>query len=417
MQQIFESYTLKSTIDYGDQNPCPPLGFGNAIKYLSKKDPMAVSSVFSAIQRITNAIAQMPWELKSYEDIDIPKNHYFYHLFDNCLQTRFIFVKQIVKDVITVGNGYTLIQRKDGQPVNLIYLPAGTCSPIISQTDGKIYYNISLNNKINGRYARENVLHFFMDSKDGIVGIPLLFFADNAIKLSWYTDKAALDYYQSGMRITGVLSTDAPRLNEKQRKDIRDSYLAGMDATNGIAVLEGNMHFEDMSNSAKDASLIESRNYNVNDIARYFNISPVLLGNLEHTQYGSIEQASTDFVSSTLSPWIIMIEEELNRKILTKPEMDKYYIDINEEVLIKTDRSNYANYISILLSKGVISVNEARQMLRYNKIEGGDVYILPYQGQKDGNGNVIPGYNKPTQNPTDNNQNNQNNQNENSTDN
>lgn len=388
---IFESYTPP---DIEQDNPCyTPLGFSNNFSSLVGYDPLFISPVFSAIQRISNAIAQMPWELKSFEDVKIPKSHYFYTLFDNCKQTRFTFIKNIIKDVIINGNGYAYIQKDGTKPVNLIYLPTGTCSPQIDAKTFKVYYNVNYQN-IQRTCKADEILHFFMDSTDGLIGTPLLYFANKSIKLSWYTDKAALDYYQSGMRITGVLSTDSPRLKPEQRKEIRDNYLAGMQESGGIAVLEGNMHFENMSNNAKDASLIDSRQYNVNDIARYFNISPVLLGNLEHTQYGSIEQASTDFVSSTLSPWIIMIEEELNRKLLLQSAQSKYYIDINEEVLIKTDRASYASYISTLLDKGVISINEARQMLRYNKIEGGDVYILPYQGQKDDNGNIIPGYNK-----------------------
>lgn len=377
---VFESYTLAHADD-NVQNPCyQPLGFIN--KLLSATgDPMSLSPVFAATQRISNAIGMLPWELKTYEDEEIPDSHWFYHLFDNCIQTQFIFTKNLIKDVITEGNGYALIIRgKNNVPESLVYLPPGSCSPIIDSTNMRLVYNVSFNGKLTNKYQPKDIIHVFMDSKDGIMGKALLDFANKSIKLASYTDKAAIDYYQSGMRITGVLSTDAPRLTDKQREDIRKSYLAGLESSNGIAVLEGNMHFENMSNNAKDAALIESRTYNVNDIARYYNISPVLLGNLEHTQYGSIEQASLDFVTNTLSSWLTMLEEELNRKLLSVDERKKYYIDLDEDILVKSDRSTYATYISTFLDKGVISINEARKMIGLYKIKDGDSYIIPYSG-------------------------------------
>ena len=400
MKTVFESYTT-AYVEH-DTSVCAKyntlLGFANKLKSLVF-DPLTISPVFAATQRITNALAQMPWELKTYEDINISKNHYFYHLFDDCLQTRFIFVKNIIRDVITEGNGYCLVVRDSdtAKPQSLIYLPPGTCSPVYYQNTGKLYYNIPLYNK-KRMFEPLEVLHFYMDSKDGIEGIPLFTFANKSIRLAAYTEKAALDYFGSGMRLTGVLSTDAPRLNDKQREEIRKNYLAGMESDTGIAVLENGMKFSQLSNSAKDAALLETRLYNVQDIGRFFNISPVLLGDLSKTQYGSIEQAGLDFVSNTLAPWTKMIEEELNRKLIMPNQRDKYYIDLDEDVLIKSDRNSFATYLSTLISKGIISVNEARTTLGFSKIENGDTYILPYSGTTDSQGNVTPSYNNSNQN-------------------
>ena len=393
--QIFESYNCyieKDTSVCHQLNTA--LGFANQLKSLAGYDPMSLSPVFAATQRITNAIGMMPLELKSYEDYDIPPRHYFYHLFDDCLQTQFMFIKNIVKDVIVYGNGYALIVRdqETAKPKSLIYLPPGTCSPIYYQNTGKLYYNIPLYDA-KKMYEPLEVLHFFMDSKDGIEGRVLLEFAHNAIKLAAYTEKAAMDYFGSGMRLTGILSTDAPRLTDKQREEIRKNYIAGIESTTGISVLEAGMRFEQLSNNARDSQLIDSRLYNVQEIGRFFNISPVLLGDLSKTQYGSVESAGLDFVSNTLAPWIKMIEDELNRKLIMPNERNKFYISLNEDVLIKSDRNSFASYLTTLLSNGIISVNEAREKLGLSKIENGDVYTIPYSGQKDSDGNITPSYN------------------------
>ena len=400
MQQLlFESYTLKDTIDYGDTNPCEqPLGFTHQLLSIVGYDPMKLSSFFSGIQRISNAVGMMPLQLKTYDETDIPDDHWFNTLFDNCLQTQFIFVKQIIKDVITQGNGYALIQRKNGVPINLVYLPAGTCSAIIDTLHNKLVYNVSYNGKISKQYEPKDILHVYLNSHDGLVGKSLFTYADKSIKLASYTEKAALQYFSSGMRLTGILSTDAPSLKPKQREELRNNYLAGVNSENGIAVLEAGMKFEQLSNNAKDAQLIDTRQYNVQEAARWLTMAPTTLGDFSHNIYGTIEAGSLDFITNSCGPYVIELEQEMNRKLLTPAERKKYYISLNEDTLIKSDRTTYANYISTLLDKGVLSINEARKMINMPQIEDGDMYVLPYSGMKDGEGNVTPGYNKPTQN-------------------
>lgn len=227
-----------------------------------------------------------------------------------------------------------------------------------------------------------------MDSADGIQGRALLDFANKSIRLAGYTEKASMSYFATGMRASGILTTNAPRLTDEQRKKIRDSYLAGTTAEGGIAVLENGMTFSQMTNNARDSQLLDARQFNVQEIARYFNMLPQNLGDMTHLQYNTIEMTDLDFTSHTLGPWIEMAECELNRKLILPRDKSKYYINLDTDKLVKSDRNSYANYLSTLASKGFISVNEGREMLGLPKIEGGDAYIIPYSGQKDSEGNV-----------------------------
>lgn len=398
MQQIFESYTLKNTIDYGDQNPCQ-LGFAHQLMSIIGYNPMQLSSFFSAVQRISSSIGTMPWVMKSFDETDIPDNHWFNSLFDNCLQTQFVFTKGLIKDVILNGNGFALIQRKNGVPANLFYLPAGTCSAMIDTINNKIVYNVSYNGKLNKQYEAKDIIHIFLNSNDGLIGKPLVDYAEKSIKLSTYTEKAASDYYGSGMRLTGILSTDAPRLTDKQRNEIRTNYIAGINSENGLAVLEAGMKFEQLSNNAKDAQLIDTRQYNIQEMSRWFNISPVLLGDLTHTQYNSIEQAQLDFVTNTLTSYVIMLEEELNRKLLSVTERKKYYIDIDQDILIKQNKTELASWIDTLYKSSMINRNEGRHYLGLPSLgTEGEVFAIPYSGD--------------TQHPSYNNSNQLNNQNQ-----
>lgn len=379
MQHIlFESYTIESN---NVQNPCPPLGFENPLMSLvGYNDPMRLSAVFSGLQRITNALGMMPWELKTFQDTDIPPRHWFYTLFDNCLQTQFLFTKNLIKDVIAYGNGYALIQRDDMQhPVNLVYLPFGTCAAEIDTIHNKIIYRVAYNN-LSKIYEAKDIIHVVVNSNDGLLGKSLFDYADKSVKLTAYTEKAALQYFGSGMRLTGILSTDTPRLTDKQREEIRNNYLKGINSESGTAVLEAGMRFEQLSNNAKDAQLIDTRQYNVQEWARWYTMAPTVLGDFSHNIYGTIEAGSIDFVQNTCGPYVISFEQELNRKLLSISERKKFYISLNEDVLIKSDRQTYANYISTFLEKGILSKNEARDMIGLPRIENGDEFIIPYSG-------------------------------------
>lgn len=379
MQHIlFESYTIESN---NVQNPCPPLGFENPLMSLvGYNDPMRLSAVFSGLQRITNALGMMPWELKTFQDTDIPPRHWFYTLFDNCLQTQFLFTKNLIKDVIAYGNGYALIQRDDMQhPVNLVYLPFGTCAAEIDTIHNKIIYRVAYNN-LSKIYEAKDIIHVVVNSNDGLLGKSLFDYADKSVKLTAYTEKAALQYFGSGMRLTGILSTDTPRLTDKQREEIRNNYLKGINSESGTAVLEAGMRFEQLSNNAKDAQLIDTRQYNVQEWARWYTMAPTVLGDFSHNIYGTIEAGSIDFVQNTCGPYVISLEQELNRKLLSISERKKFYISLNEDVLIKSDRQTYANYISTFLEKGILSKNEARDMIGLPRIENGDEFIIPYSG-------------------------------------
>ena len=132
-----------------------------------------------------------------------------------------------------------------------------------------------------------------------------------------------------------------------------------------------------MSSNSKDAQLLETRLFNLQDIARFFNISPVLLGDLTHSSYSTIEASLLEFVTHTLYPYITLIENEFTRKLILPSERG-LYIDLDDNYIIKSDKSSQAEYLSKLTGSGIITVNEARKQLGLNPIDGGDILSIPY---------------------------------------
>ena len=123
--------------------------------------------------------------------------------------------------------------------------------------------------------------------------------------------------------------------------------------------------------------MLETRRYNVEEIARFFNINPVLLGDLSHTSYNDIEQAQIEFVTHTLLPIINLLQDEINRKMITN---SMHYIDFDETELLRGDRSSLADYYTKLVTNAIITVDEAREQLGWNPMgtDYSSSLIMPY---------------------------------------
>ena len=354
------------------------IGLLNKLLNLKEYDALHQSPFFAAISLISNSIASMHWVVKSYEDIDVPKNFYTYSLFDNMNVGHFMTIKNMISDAIMYGNGFAYIHRdKTGKPISIEYLPYGQCNIVYNKASRILLYQApSITNSL---IEPINILHFKMLAPDGIEGRSILSFASNTVKLNASAEKAATDFFGGGMTVKGILSTESPRLTKEQRESIRSAWSESqLGNGNGMAVLESGMKYQQISSNSKDGELLESRLYNVQEVARWFNISPVLLGDLSKSSYNTLEQSQLQFILNTLSPYVSMIEEEINTKIILPQHKNKYYIDVCEEDIVKSDKQSQVNYLSALVDKGIITRNEARHELGFGPVEGGDELTIAY---------------------------------------
>ena len=221
------------------------------------------------------------------------------------------------------------------------------------------------------------MLHLLKNTYDGVTGTSVLSFATRSLKTANNTENSASNFFTNGCNLSGVLTVQG-QLSAQQRQDIKNSWnQAYSNGGNGLAVLQGNMEYKPIQLSASESQMLESRLFNVQDIARFFGISPVLLGDLSNSSYSTIEATQNQFLLHTLQPYIIMIEEEFTRKLL-KPSENNLTITLDETALLKTDKTALASYYSTLLDKGILCINEVRKELGYSVINGGDKHLIAY---------------------------------------
>ena len=199
------------------------------------------------------------------------------------------------------------------------------------------------------------MLHFTLNSYDGINGVSLLSYAKRTLAITNASENSAKNFFDNGMNdVNGILKVLTP-ISQKQKEEIRQSWNQAYSGQGGLAVINGNMEYQQLTLSPEDAQLLSSRQFNIADIARFFNLNPLLLGGESGATYSSLEMLQNAFLIHTLQPYISMIECEMNRKLLGQDEQN-----------------------AAMLSNGILSINEIRKEIGYGEVENGDKHIIPF---------------------------------------
>lgn len=352
-------------------------------EYFNNATSMNLSAVYRAVELISDGVAILPIQIKDKshngENIEHPLNDVFNDNSYNLL-TKYNLIKLLVQSVMLKGNGFAYIERnQQGVAVDIQFLQSEDVIVNYNKYTNELYYTVTNHNNIKGKVEPCNMIHLIKNSYDGINGISILSFANRCIKTAQATENTAKDFFSKGCNLSGTLTVQGAPLSAQKKLDIRKAWMnTYTDGGSGLAVLEGNMTYQPIQVSASDSQMLESRLYNVQDIARFFGINPILLGDLSHSSYGTIEAIQNDFLLHTLQPYIEMIEREFNRKLLTPTEKKILNISLNTNEILRIDKTNQATYYSSMLSNGILCINEVRKELGYNPIEGGEKHIIPY---------------------------------------
>lgn len=136
------------------------------------------------------------------------------------------------------------------------------------------------------------------------------------------------------------------------------------------------MTFAPITVNPADAQLLETRQFNVVDICRFFGVSPVKAFDLSKSSYSTVEATNLSFLTDTLSPLIEKIELEFERKLYKPSEKETIDVRFDTARLLRADKQSLANYYNSLFNIGVVSANDIRKELDMQAIEGGDTYFV-----------------------------------------
>lgn len=230
-----------------------------------------------------------------------------------------------------------------------------------------------------------DVLHIPGLGFDGLVGYSPIAMAKNAIGLAIATEEYGASFFANGAAPGGVLEHPGTIKDPARVRESWQSTFGGSRNSNKIAVLEEGMTYTPIGISPEQAQFLETRKFQIKEIARIFRIPPHMVGDLEKSSFSNIEQQSLEFVKYTLEPWVIRWEQAITKTLLSPDEKPRVFVKFNLEGLLRGDYVSRMNGYATARQNGWMSANDIRALENLDLIpedQGGDLYLV--------NGNMLP---------------------------
>lgn len=362
---------------------------------VNNQSAMQLSAVYDCIRIISEDVAKLPLQVFQKQERGRNKlsNHNLYYLFNhqpNPEMSAISFRQTLTSHALGYGNGYAEIVRDvNGDIDSLWILPPDKITPKRNDNN-EIYYEYrhSSGNTINIPFAR--ILHLPGFGFDGIQGYNVIHLARESMGLALTAEKQGSKFLSNGSKASGVVECDNV-LSEGAFNNLKKSIESQVSGDNlyKILLLEEGAKFKSVSISPVDAQLLETRQFSIQEICRWFRIQPHKVADLSKATFSNIEHQSLEYVSDTLMPWFVRWEQAIFSKLFTIEEQSaNYYVKHNANALLRGDtKTRYEAYGKGIID-GWLTRNEARELEELNPLNGLDEPLVPLNMAK-ANGEII----------------------------
>ena len=373
------------------------MGSSTSGKQVTERSAMQMTAVYACVRILAEAIAGLPVHLYRYTEnggkekaIDHPL-YTILHDEPNPEMSSFVFRETLMTHLLLWGNAYAQIIRNGKGEVVALYPLMPNKMTVDRDEHGQLYYSYQRSNDEaipeSGKVILKpsDVLHIPGLGFDGLVGYSPIAMAKNAIGMAIACEEYGAKFYANGASPGGVLEHPGTIKDPQKVREAWQSQFGGSQNSGKVAVLEEGMKYTPISISPNEAQFLETRKFQINEIARIFRVPPHMVGDLEKSSFSNIEQMSLEFVKYTLDPWVIRWEQALTRTLLTPDEKATYFIKYNVEGLLRGDYQSRMNGYATARQNGWMSANDIRELENLDRIpaeEGGDLYLI--------NGNMLP---------------------------
>jgi len=367
-----------------------PIIFGGATKSGVKITPntsLAFSAVYASVKVITENIASLPFQvMQTQADGKSPATDHPLHRLlkkePSDALTSFNFRRTLIANYLLCGDGYARIVRnkKSGQPIAFEIMESSQVEPI-KVKDGENYKLWYADYERQQILYPTDVIHISDLSFDGRRGMSRVMIAKESIGMSIASTNFANDFYKNGIHLGGYLGTEKEltvEAAERLRSSFKETY-SGPNRVGEVAVLEDGVQFHKYEHSMplSDAQFIETKKFQIEDVARIFGVPPHKIGHLERSTNNNIESQNTEFVENTLRPIVVLIEQEFDKKIFAEVDQETYYTNIELKGLLRGDIKTRTQFYTKLFDRGIFSINDIRALEDMNKVDGGDARFIP----------------------------------------
>lgn len=361
-------------------------------KSVNEFTAMQTTAVYSCVRILSEAIASLPLHVYRYKGAGKERvfDHPLYHILHdepNSEMTSFVFRETLMSHLLIWGNAYAQIIRDGAGRVVALYPLLPNKMTVYRDKNGEIYYAYTRSSDENPNFKeygtvmlrREDVLHIPGLGFDGLMGYSPIAMARNAVGMTIACEEYGASFFANGANPGGVLEHPGVLKDPAKVRDSWNSVYQGSGNAHRIAVLEEGMKYQQIGIPPEEAQFLETRKFQINEIARLYRIPPHMVGDLEKSSFSNIEQQSLEFVKYTLDPWVIRWEQALARSLLLPEEKKQYFIKLNVDGLLRGDYQSRMTGYATARQNGWMSANDIREMEDLNPIapeEGGDLYLI-----------------------------------------
>jgi len=362
-------------------------------KPVNENTSMQMTAVYSCVRILSEAIAGLPLHVYRYNDSggkEKDLDHPLYRLLHdepNPEMTSFVFRETLMSHLLLWGNAYAQIIRNARGEVVALYPLMPNKMKVDRDSKGQLYYlyqrsqeDAAAIGKTSQIYlAPTDVLHIPGLGFDGLVGYSPIAMAKNAIGLAIATEEYGAKFFANGAAPGGVLEHPGTIKDPQRVKESWNAAYQGSGNAHRVAVLEEGMKYQPIGISPEQAQFLETRKFQINEIARIFRVPPHMLADLEKSSFSNIEQQSLEFVKYTLDPWCIRWEQSMSRVLLSESEKPQEFIKFNVDGLLRGDYASRMTGYATARQNGWMSANDIRELENLDRIPaelGGDLYLI-----------------------------------------
>lgn len=365
------------------------LSFGRPASGVAVDEQTALryGAVYCCVRVISEAIAVMPWHVMARQGntrsrLETHPADWLLHVAPSEEMTAGTFRETLLSWALTWGNGYAEIER-DGslRPIALWPVEPDRVNPARDER-GRLVYEIS--NGVTGKttLAARDMFHLHGLGWNGLKGYSPIELARESIGLGLATEKFGAAFFGNGATPGGVI--EAPETFElsPDAKKIMlaefDSIHKGVANAHKTAYLDGGMKYKALTVPPETAQFLETRQFQVLEICRWFKVPPHKLYELGRATYNNVEQQQIEFLTETLVPWITRLEQEADAKLLGPYQRGRIYSKLKPEALLRGDLKSRYDAYAVGKQWGWLSTNDIRALEDMDPIpEGGDIYLIP----------------------------------------
>ncbi|MFA9398830.1 MAG: phage portal protein [Clostridiaceae bacterium] len=358
-------------------------------KVVNERSSMQTTAVFACVRIIAETVASLPLHTYKYMGDGKEKvyDHPLYRLLHdepNPEMTSFTLRETMMTHLLLWGNAYCQIIRNGRGEIVSLYPLLPDRMWVDRDKNGDLYYAYQ---KEGFTYYLnpEEVLHIPGLGFDGVMGYSPIALAKNAIGLNIAAEEYGGRFFANNATPSGILSTQGTIKEPTKVRDAWQATYGGNNNSNKVAVLEDGLTYQQISMPNSDAQFLETRKFQIEEICRIFQVPPHMVADLSKSSFSNIENQSISFVVHTIRPWLVRVEQAMDRSFFKESEKGTYFVSFNAAALMRGDYKSRMDGYAIGIQNGLFSVNDVRRMENMDPIpeaEGGETHFI--------NGNMLP---------------------------